>query len=291
MTPHTSTTLSFFEWKYLDAYLVWIYEGPPQASGKRYAKNSFFTAWLLLEGTVHIQVEKHELQVQAGQWVLLPPGVSYRNFSESVRMLSIHFEARWITGRPLFELDRPIVEDSLTVPKWRKFCEPMLRRVQRDFPDAYNELPRVGADYLTYADIQGRFQRWLASVIGRMQAAGVRVYLPKKQDTRALNMRRWLDAHSLESAFRLQELSKAFGVSAGQVNRIFIANFEVTPKQYYESRRLNVAKAKLASSAQAVKAISYLVGFRHQSEFTAWFKKHTQYTPSAYRAMVERRTS
>ncbi len=92
-----------------------------------------------------------------------------------------------------------------------------------------------------------------------------------------------MDALSVQQAFRLQDLAAAFGLSPTQVNRLFCADFGATPKRYFERRRLQYAQAALATSQRAMKEISYSVGFRHQSEFTAWIKKHTGRSPSAFR--------
>jgi AraC-like DNA-binding protein len=35
-----------------------------------------------------------------------------------------------------------------------------------------------------------------------------------------------------------------------------------------------------------MKEISYCTGFRHQSEFTAWFKKYTGLPPSEFRSQA-----
>ncbi|WPJ96762.1 AraC family transcriptional regulator [Coraliomargarita algicola] len=279
--------LSFSDWKYLDAYLVWIYEGPPQTFGEE-MHNSYFTFWLIEEGHVRVRGGGSDVEAGKGQWVLLPPGTSRRRFSDSLRILSIHFEARWITGKLLLEFEGPIVEEASANPSWRKLCGPMLRLVRKHYPDAYNRLPQAVADFGVYADVLGSFQRWLAAVSGcLLRREGVTVHLPQHKDSRAMDMRRWLDARAIEHGFQLQELAAAFALSPAQLNRIFIADFSVTPKRYFEQRRLSFARAALSSSSQSMKEISYLAGFGYQSEFTAWFKKHSGLAPSEYRMQAK----
>jgi AraC-like DNA-binding protein len=277
--PH----LTFREWKFLDTHLIWIYEGKPRDSGQNWASNSYYTAWYLLDGSVEVQVGGQRAEAVKGQWLFLPPGASRRSFSEDARILSLNFDACWITGQLLFSFKLAIVFDESDTRNWQKLCWPMLQTVRRYFPEAYNQLALADTGFEQYAAIQGDFQRWLGRIWAPMQSQGASVHLPQHRDARALDMKRWIDALSVQHAFRLQDLAGAFGLSPVQVNRLFCADFGITPKRYFERRRLNYAQAALASSSQPMKEISYRTGFRHQSEFSTWFKQHKGRSPSAFR--------
>jgi len=285
--PHSLPKLNFRDWKYLDAHLVWIYEGRPQNAGKFVANNTNYTAWYLIEGEVRGAMQGNAFTAKAGDWVLLPAGYSERHFSPDARILSIQFDASWITGQGLFGFKHALLLGTDEAGQWFKASRPMLRRVRRHYPDVYNQLPDAVADYEMYSKIQRDFQDWLWRVWAVLRARGVADYTPKHQDSRALDMKRWMDAQSVQQPFRLPELAAAFGLSPGQVNRIFCADFEMTPKRYFEQRRLSVAKGVLHTSSQALKELSYSIGFKHQAEFTAWFKKHTGLSPSRYREQIQ----
>jgi AraC-like DNA-binding protein len=276
--------LYFHEWKYLDASLIWIYEGTPQTEGKVWASNTHFTAWFFLRGRVEVEVAGEKAHAHQGQWLFLPPGVSRREFSPGARILSLHFDANWITGQALFKFKHALILESDLTPSWESLCRPMLKVVRRYFPDAYNQLPVTSAHFGQYAAIQGDFQRWLGCIWKPLQEQGACLYLPQHNDSRALDMKRWMDALSVQNAFRLQDLAEAFVLSPTQVNRLFCAEFGITPKRYFEQKRLAYAQAALVASIKPMKEISYSTGFRHQSEFTAWFKKHTGLPPSEFRS-------
>jgi len=288
MTLTSLPQISFREWKYLDAHLVWIYEGEPRDSGKIRANSDHVTAWYVLEGSVEVDLGGVKAKAERGEWLLLPPGESDRCFSENVRILSVHFIARWVTGQQLFRLKKGLVLDSSATRGWLKLCRPMLRLVRRSYPDAYNQLPEAIADFDQYTNLHADFQCWLRRVFVALQAFGVEIYLPQTRDPRVMEMLIWLDALPLQNPFRMQAISAVFGLSATQVNRIFCADCGISPKKYFEARRLKFVEATLVATRQALKEISYQAGFRHQSEFTAWFKKHTGKSPSAFRAAQSR---
>jgi AraC-like DNA-binding protein len=282
-TPLALPEISFQEWKYLDAHLIWIYEGAPRAAGKNIGESQHVTAWYLLAGQVEVFTGGEGTVAKKGDWVFLPPGKSLRHFSEDARILSLHFNVHWVTGQQLFNFKNILVMDSKLTCGWLNLCRPMLQLVRQSYPDAYNQLPAAGATFEQYTMLQGNFLHWLGAVLMALQKFGVDVYLPQTCDSRVLGMMRWIDALPIQAPFRMSNMVEAIGLSSAQINRLFCAEFGMTPKRSFERRRLKFADAALLSSSQAVKEISYQLGFRHQSEFTAWFKKHTGKSPSEFR--------
>tara|TARA_S200002703_G_scaffold87148_1_gene75025 strand:- start:244 stop:732 length:489 start_codon:yes stop_codon:yes gene_type:complete len=159
----------------------------------------------------------------------------------------------------------------------------MLQRVQQKHPSALNRLPSEVTDYETYAELQWRFQGWLAKLWDAVRLQREEYFMPQGEDKRAMEMRLRLDAQPLQRPFRLSELSQEFGLSPSQLNRIFFAAFGTTPKRYFDQRRLSFVKANLSTSDQQIKEIGFGAGFRYQSEFSSWFKKQTGRTPGEFR--------
>lgn len=283
MNMGTLPQISFQEWKYLDMHLVWIYEGAPRTSGKTTAHTDHVTAWYLSAGRVEVILDEVRTVAVKGDWLLLPPGQHDRIFSEDACILSLHFNARWITGQQLFSFESALLLSPELTRGWLKLCRPMLQLVRQCYPDAYNKLPAEHATFDQYTSLNTDFQFWLRRVLDALRTYGVEIFLPQTRDSRVLGMVRWLDALSVQHPFRMSAMATAFGLSAAQVNRLFCADVGITPKRYFESRRLKFAQAALASTGQAIKEISYQAGFRHQSEFTAWFKKYMGKSPSGYR--------
>lgn len=276
--------LRFTDWKNLDTHLVWIYEGVPEVPAG-FVSNTSYAAWYLRAGS--LELEDGACTVKSGQWVILPPGRFRRQFSPRARILSISFQAKWVTGHLLFDFKQPLVFSAERTRGWLAPATPMLRLVRRHYPEAYSKLPAVSANYGVYAQLQGNFQLWLARVWEVLGERGEKAWLPPFEGGRALEMKRWLDAWPLHQPLRLAELAGSFSLSVNQTNRVFCAAFETTPKRYYGQRRLGYAKGALRSTARPVKEISYATGFRHLSEFSVWFKSQTGRSPSDYRERTD----
>ncbi len=274
---------NFLAWRNLHAHLVWIYKGAPQvAQGE--AKRKFFTAWFLLRGSLRVRVEGVEAEAVAGDWVLLPIGTDWRRFSPGARIVSLNFAASWATGHPLFAFAKPLVFKPQETRGWLTAVKPMLAMVQRRFPGIHTELPLQEVEFGAYALLQYYLQVWLRRVWLRLEKRGVEAHLLTLKDDRAIAMKDRLDALPLHEPFRLEILARLLGLSASQTNRIFYAEFSTTPKRYFERRRLEAALSILRNSAKPIKEIAWHLGFKHQSEFSAWCKKHAGSGPRVIRS-------
>lgn len=57
----------------------------------------------------------------------------------------------------------------------------------------------------------------------------------------------------------------------------------MTPRAFVEHRRIERAKRLLTESAQPIVGVAVDAGFATQSRLTTVFKRHTGFTPAAYR--------
>jgi AraC family transcriptional regulator len=83
---------------------------------------------------------------------------------------------------------------------------------------------------------------------------------------------------------RLSELSALAHMSAFHFARLFKLSTGVSPHRFVVGRRIDHAKALLATEGASIAAVSRAVGFRTPSHFTTVFRRTTGATPSAYRS-------
>ena len=87
---------------------------------------------------------------------------------------------------------------------------------------------------------------------------------------------------------RLAELSAVVHMSAFHFARLFKLSTGVSPHRFVVGRRIDHAKALLATEGASIAAVSRAVGFRTASHFTTVFRRTTGATPSAYRSEAGR---
>jgi len=102
------------------------------------------------------------------------------------------------------------------------------------------------------------------------------------QTNRALAIKAYIE-RSLNGNCRLRNCAKFFEMSEQHLNRIFAAETGMTIHAWHRMRRLELAKTMLLTTHIPVGEVASALFFTGQSEFTRFFKKECQISPSAFR--------
>lgn len=84
----------------------------------------------------------------------------------------------------------------------------------------------------------------------------------------------------------MTQLAEKFGMSTRTLNRRFKTALGISPLDYLQEVRINIAKDLLKTSNLSISEIVDKVGYQDTGFFTHLFKKHMATTPIAYREMV-----
>jgi len=91
----------------------------------------------------------------------------------------------------------------------------------------------------------------------------------------------------LEDFAAFRRGADAYGVSERYFYTLFRRATRMTPRAYYNMRRLDAAFALLAGEAKSIFEITYDLGFSAPPHFTRFMKSNTGWTPSEYRRRVQ----
>lgn len=84
----------------------------------------------------------------------------------------------------------------------------------------------------------------------------------------------------------MTQLAEKFGMSTRTLNRRFKAALGISPLDFLQEVRINIAKDLLKTSNLSINEIVEKVGYQDTGFFTELFKKHLAITPVAYRETV-----
>ncbi|RZS86731.1 helix-turn-helix transcriptional regulator [Pigmentiphaga kullae] len=90
----------------------------------------------------------------------------------------------------------------------------------------------------------------------------------------------------LEDFAAFRRGADTYGVSERYFYTLFRRATRMTPRAYYNMRRLDAAFALLAGEAKSIFEITYDLGFSAPPHFTRFMKSNTGWTPSEYRRRV-----
>lgn len=278
-------SLSVHDWSCLRTELIWIYDHEPAPASRHatFDHRDGNWAWYLRKGEVRVTGRNGPRTARAGQWLLLSPEVHRQDFSDDAVLISVRFLCQWPAGGGIFSPQDTVVLDGRDHPALAKTASALERLVRRHFPGSHRLHTRQAIEYPRFLGFQRAFLGWLEAWFEARLASGAQLSR-HPGNKRALRAAQFLDEAALDESFPRAALSSVVGLSAVQLGRLFRSQFQLTPVQYWERRRLEFARLCLETSETPLKELSARLGFRSVSHFTVWFKRHAGATPGRYRS-------
>ena len=102
----------------------------------------------------------------------------------------------------------------------------------------------------------------------------------EEEDSVAQKAKRYIDSLE-EFSLDMAHLSRAVGYSREHITRSFLSAYHITPKKYFNCRRMDAALEKLRGG-MLVKAVADDLGYASAYSFSKAFKKHFGQSPEQY---------
>lgn len=279
--------LSFHEWSYLRTELVWIYDHPVPEDVRHvtWDRTEGHWAWYVRRGQVKITSDSGTYTAGPGMWLMLPREAARQDFSHDISILSVYFLCQWPSGENLFATKAGLVVKGVDHPELERAAIKMERLVRRHLPRADIRLATQLGHYPLFLRLQGLFLNWLQLWFQVRVTHGASLTRLHSGDDRAMRAVRCLNEAPVDRGFPHNWLaSETGGLSLTHLDRIFVGEFGLTTRKYWERRRLEAAKIYLeTSSTLSVKEIAHRTGFRSDAHFVMWFKRLVGQSPLHYR--------
>jgi len=239
------------------------------------------TVYHLLEGEVLLRKGAGEALARRGDWIVCHPGERYQQFSDSARLLSLHFQldcptaaAKW-TGNPVV-----IFQDNSKL-------EHSLRRLRNT--TVLKKLSTQGrlnpegesASLDAVLELKEHVTAFFRLLVGLLKSSGMQYEASSIHDARVRESRRQLAISDFFQGFSRQNLAKSVGVGPSQLDRLWIKELGETPRHYWNWRRLEMA-CRLLLETKLVKEVAYETGFKHLSQFSLWFHANMNESPQEF---------
>ncbi len=287
-SPH-GNTMTGRQWEAMRLRLYWAYEGTPAvpATPKRDPETHFTvdtqTAWYLRRGSVELIWRDQPFVLHAGQWAIFGIGRGPHRFSLDAELLSICFRAEWHTGQALFDDTDPIVFQADEGSRLNKAAGQLIKAASKLAPEAKNRLLLAESTFGAYLQVRRAYFGWLDALARCLVEQGVAMREVFPDDERVSEAMRVLDEWPLHKPFTEAEAASAMGMSRPHFSRVFVAALGLTPKSYFDERRLRTAREQLITEDLPIKTIAYQLGFHDAAHFSHWFAKRTKVSPGRFR--------
>ncbi|MGN6506403.1 MAG: helix-turn-helix domain-containing protein [Tepidisphaeraceae bacterium] len=275
--------LSSGKWQSIRRQLIWAYRATIDRP-TRYAhpfENS--GAWLVTAGRAEIEDSGVNFSAEAGE-CLVPrtDGGSLQRLSPGTRLVSIRFAARGPGGWPLFNQTSPVVLDMAKFPVVR-IASTRLAAAAEPLGLVGGTPTEVRADVVQWCRLEQLFAAFLGELYGILAHAGRLTVPPSTFDPRIEQATRWLEEQCIPRA----ELARRLSLSVSQLDRLFVQQTGLTPKEFQMQQHLRRIKDRLRDPGQPIKGIAYASGFRRLSQFSAWFHRLAGVSPREFRRRAD----
>ena len=268
-------------WRTLRHEWLWVYRGPVPQCG-------VWSAEILVPAGVFF-VERGEVRIRAdGKETIVPPGRAFFSsphlrrhcFAAHTRLLSVGFRSQWPDGTSLF---RDALNFAAEAPALRSATQLLFTHIYAP-RKVVTYRQAIESSAYTAAEWSAReaaFSGWFGVLIETLHQLGVNPAPRVRTRRRVDQLISWLQSLPLEQT--TPSLPPDFPIGARRAEQLLQQQLGIGMRLFMERRRLDVARERIGADQATLKEIAFALGFRHASHFTAWFRRHTGVSPSAYR--------
>lgn len=281
-TQEIPRNLDFYACEYR---LIWANERlvEPQFLHTDTKSEGTTVAWLIESGQVRVDYPNGRLEAKPGDWLFLRAGGGKQHFSRKSRVISLRFDLRLRGGQAVFTRERDVILKDDRHPKLRETAMRLVTLIARHDQAGTLLLGRGRIPFAENFRIEAAFLDWLGAYVEVMVARGEVPRVVGQQDDRVAQALLRIENHYLREKFSERELARWCGLSLNQLVRLFVREMTVSPFQYYEARRLRLARHALAETILPIKEIGFELGFSSSPHFSNWFTNKEGISPRAFR--------
>lgn len=242
----------------------------PKGWGMHMHSHEHMQFLVVLEGALYVSIEKRVYLLTAGGGYLVPPGAHHRLWTESgYTQVGANFYLRnrsdlmGIAGRMIDLRLEPMVFERLAFAERAGRIETLLSNG--------SAIDVIKASTLICEGLTEVLERLEYGEHGRIDS----------------RITEYLEAH-IADRLRVETIARHFCMSPTQLQRICHRFFGMSVMELYSQKRLNKARVLLRSTESSIGEIAWAVGFEETANFSAFFTKKTNMTPSRYRTLKGR---
>ena len=239
-----------------------------------------FDLWLGLAGSCTVHMLGHRLELRAGRAILIPAGVTARQFTgpdQHLLMMWAHFDLR-IAGRRITNARRYVDAAHLTLrlpatPPIALVAELDAQALSQELYKARNR-PDDDVEQL-------RLSIALMQLIRQLR----QTYLGLAGSTAEMRLQRattFMEEH-LHEHIALTDIARHVNVSPETLGRLFRTYYRTSPIQHLTRLRMTRARELLQARAMNVSEVAQACGYASLPYFSRAFRREYGQSPRAFR--------
>jgi len=269
-------------WSELNAVLCWAYHREVKAGWKQRAETrDGIPAWFVRHGELSLSIGKRRHHATTGQWMLPESGQGWVWTDKPSDIISYRIRVRWPTGQDLLECSQTFVLGGHEIRELNRSSKNLLRLI--DASKCWQQESWSPPDAVEHFHFQSALSGFTSACIAARLQRGERPTAFCKADLRLQRTLRILNQWPLELPFSRKELSAEVGIGVQQLTKDFVSYVGITPRAFFERRKLEWACTRLSDNDAPIKVIAIEVGLPCLPQFSQWFSKRVGKSPRSFR--------
>ncbi|WP_395737648.1 helix-turn-helix domain-containing protein [Prosthecobacter sp.] len=269
-------------WHTLHYEWLWVYRAPVPQCGVWSPEIPVPAGVFFVEqGEVRIQADGKEILVPRGHAFFSSPHLRRHWFAPGTRLLSVSLRSQWPDGTSLF---RNALNFASAAPALHKATQQLFASIHgaRKSVTYRQAIAASACSAIVWAAREAAFSAWFVVWLETLQQLGVQPVLQARASRRRVDqLVAWLQ--SLPPDHTIPSLPPGFPIGIRRAGQLLQQHLGIGLRTFMERRRVDLARERVMADRDTLKEIAFALGFRHASHFTAWFRRHTGVSPSAYR--------
>ncbi len=209
-----------------------------------------------LRGNSHFKYKGKNFTVTPENLIYIPKGSKYSQYTAGEDVIFVHFYTLG-EAMPDFQIidikDRPEISELMLM--------------------LYN----------TWTQKQKNYSYFCISLLYRIIAETSVILVEGNKKNNIFEIKKYLELHSTSLDFKMSELYTEFGISHSLLNKLFKENFGMTPVQYVNKKRIEMAMFLLDGEDYTTAQIAEMCGFSDVKYFYTVFRKVAGDTVNEYK--------
>lgn len=248
-------------------------------------------------GEVYQRIRQRLICLQAGEWLLLRPGVRHdfhNRSAENYSFFNVHFDMDDQEVRHLLGTDSYLhISQEMAAGSMLPQCMGEIERMMQEGMPSDQQVGSIQKVQLAYEN-KLAIQAYILLIINQliMLRTNLQPQTFVDQHQQDVSVYETDVAHAIEELLAEQwklpdgsvaGIAKQLGLSRSQCTKVFTKIYGISPRQYISKLKLKEAKRLLVVTNETIESIALLLGFGSASHFSRQFRRWTGISPNRFR--------
>lgn len=240
--------------------------------------HTFFEMHLPVNQKMIYEIDGEQVTIEEGQLLIIPPNVEHHLLHFHPELIKFGFAIAFFASQEnefTTTIKQIFSSDKYLIVPYTEDVQHCLIQIMDECDQVSPYTPYLIRDYIV---------KLLINAALFLDCEKILSFFPEKNvgDQRVIRIKQFI-RDNINKPIDSTNVANYMHMSNKQCSRIFQKSEKISISKFIASVKINEALMLLKNSDKLIKEIGVMLGFNSEKSFSAFFKKHTQRSPSDFR--------